>query len=90
MLGMGALRPAQGTCVFDRSQETQLTAWWLGFSHLQIGKPRIPLVATPYVKEINQVSKGILARKDKKGRWRFEVVEKILTPGLPKINLILY
>jgi putative transposase len=34
------------------------------------------LAASPYVKDVTDVSKGVLARKTKQGRWRFEVVEK--------------
>lgn len=72
------MRMSEMTAVFAQSEDTKLTAWWIGFSHLESGKPRIqlPLLANPYVKKVNQVSKGVLARKDKRGRWRFEVVEK--------------
>jgi len=34
------------------------------------------LKGSPYVNQADQVSKGILARKTKKGLWRFEAVEK--------------
>lgn len=66
------------TAVLDQSEEIGLTPWWLGFSHLEAGKRRIqvPLAGNPYVKMTSQVSKGVLARKDRRGRWRFEVVEK--------------
>jgi putative transposase len=66
------------TAVLGTSENTELTVWWLGFSHLEAGKARIqlPLAASPYVKRVSDVSKGILARKTKQGRWRFEVVEK--------------
>ena len=72
------MRMSEMTAVFAQSEDTRLTAWWIGFSHLEAGKPRIqlPLSANPYVKRVNQVSKGVLARKDKRGRWRFEVVER--------------
>lgn len=72
------IRMSEMTAVLDTSEETSLTHWWLGFSHLEAGKRRIqvPLVGNPYVKLTSQVSKGVLARKDKQGRWRFEVVEK--------------
>lgn len=72
------MRMSEMTAVLGASDDTTLTCWWLGFSRLESGKSRIqlPLVANPYVKKVNDVSKGILARKDKKGRWRFEVVEK--------------
>ena len=71
------MRLSEMTSTFGKSEDTKFTAWWLGFSHLEAGKSRIqlPLVANPYVKKAEEVSKGILARKTKQGRWRFEVVE---------------
>jgi putative transposase len=36
----------------------------------------VPLAPSPYVKCAGDASKGVLARKTKRGRWRFEVVEK--------------
>ena len=72
------MRLSSMTATLAASEETKLVAWWIGFSHLDAGKPRIqlPLVSSPYVKEVSDVSKGILARKTKTGRWRFEVVDK--------------
>lgn len=72
------MRMSEMTAVLGTSEKTKLTCWWLGFSHLEAGKSRIqlPLAASPYVKKVGDVSKGILARKTKQGRWRFEVVEK--------------
>lgn len=58
--------------------------FWLRVSSLEFRKSIwLPLVGNPYVKRANQVSKGISARKTKKGKWRFEVVEK-KKPKLPK------
>ena len=72
------MRMSEMTAVLSMSTDTKLSAWWLGFSHLSAGKARIqlPLAASPYVKDVTDVSKGVLARKTKQGRWRFEVVEK--------------
>jgi hypothetical protein len=80
------MRLSEMTAVFGTSEETlrsgagatKLSRWWLGFSHLGIGKARIqlPLCGNPYISSADEVSSGILARKDKRGRWRFEVVEK--------------
>ncbi len=72
------MRMSEMTAVLSMSTETKVTQWWLGFSHLQAGKARIqlPLAASPYVKDVADVSKGVLARKTKQGRWRFEVVER--------------
>ena len=50
---------------------------WLRVSSLTPRKSIwLPLVGSPYVQKAEQVSKGILARKTKKGLWRFEAVEK--------------
>jgi hypothetical protein len=74
------MRLSEMTAVLSQSDKTHLASWWLAFSHLDAGQPRIsiPLVGSPYVKDVNDVSKGILARRDKhgRGRWRFEVVER--------------
>jgi predicted RNA-binding Zn-ribbon protein involved in translation (DUF1610 family) len=73
------MRMSEMTAVLSMSVDTKLSIWWLGFYHLQAGKARIqiPLAASPYVKDVADVSKGVLARKTKQGRWRFEVVEKV-------------
>jgi len=72
------MRLSEMTSIFGKSESTRLAAWWIGFSHLDAGKSRIqlPLVANPYVKEASDVAKGVLARKTRQGRWRFEVVER--------------
>lgn len=50
---------------------------WLRVSSLEARKSIwLPLSGSPYVQKADQVSKGILARKTKKGLWRFEAVEK--------------
>jgi len=78
---------SQMTCVLAESDQTKLTRWWLAFSHLDAGKARIalPLSSNPYVTLREQVSAGVLARKTKQGRWRFEVVEKKL-PQVPTVR----
>ena len=72
------MRMSEMTAVLGTSEDTIITAWWFGFSHLDAGKARIqvPLAPSPYVKNVTDVSKGVLARKDRRGRWRFEVVER--------------
>ena len=50
---------------------------WLRVSSLEARKSIwLPLAGSPYVSRADQVSKGILARKTKKGLWRFEAVEQ--------------
>ena len=72
------MRMSEMTAVLASPKEASMASWWLAFSHLESGEPRIqlPLAGNPYVKNVNDVSNGILARKDRRGRWRFEVVEK--------------
>jgi putative transposase len=72
------MRMSEMTAALASPEEATLASWWLAFSHLDAGKRRIqlPLAGNPYVKNVNDVSKGILARKDRRGRWRFEVVER--------------
>lgn len=83
------------TCKLRKSETSRLTRWWLSFSHLDAGKPRIalPLVSNPYVAQADEVSKGVLARKTKQGRWRFEVVETKswvvpkVAPSMPRVGI---
>ena len=72
------MRLCVNTATFETSKDTKLTAWWLGFSHMEAKRARIqlPLSPSPFIKKESEASKGILARKTKTGRWRFEVVEK--------------
>lgn len=72
------MRMTEMTCTLKEVPKKHLTRWWLGFSHLNAGSPRIqvPLKANPYIHCVTDVSKGVLARKDALGRWRFEVVER--------------
>lgn len=72
------MRMSEMTAVLETSDDTKLASWWLGFSHLNSGKARIqvPLVPSPYAKNVSDVSKGILARKDRRDRWRLEVVDR--------------
>jgi predicted RNA-binding Zn-ribbon protein involved in translation (DUF1610 family) len=54
-----------------------LSDFWLRISSLEARKSVwLPIVGNPYVTRADQVSKGILARKTKQGRWRFEAIEK--------------
>jgi transposase len=83
------------TATLGTSEDTKLTSWWLGFSHLKSGKARIqlPLAPSPYIKKVEDASRGILARKTKQGRWRFEVVDKkpwmvpVLPEDAPKVGV---
>jgi predicted RNA-binding Zn-ribbon protein involved in translation (DUF1610 family) len=88
------MRMSQMTAVLDVCDTTRLTKWWLAFSHLVPGKRiQLPLVGTPYITSIDQASKGILARKTKHGRWRFEVVDTkgweapVATRDMPRVGL---
>lgn len=80
------MRMSEMTAALETSEATRLTRWWIGFSHLKGGAPRIqlPLVPSPYLDTVEQASKGILARKTKGGRWRFEVVDQ-QTSHVPEV-----
>ena len=57
--------------------EKNLGSFWLEISTLEYRKRvSLPLSPNPYIKTVDDVSKGVLARKDKKGRWKFDVVER--------------
>jgi predicted RNA-binding Zn-ribbon protein involved in translation (DUF1610 family) len=54
-----------------------LADYWLRLSALEARKNLwLPIVGNPYVTDPSHVSKGIMARKTRNGRWRFEAVEK--------------
>ncbi len=73
------MRLSQMTARLEDPKENgaRISDLWLRVSSLT---PRnsiwLPLKGSPYVFRADQVSKGILARKTKKGLWRFEAVEK--------------
>jgi len=72
------MRMSINTGIMSESESTKITKNWLAFSWLKSGAGRIqlPLSNNPLVKSLQDVSKGILARKTRKGVWRFEVVDK--------------
>ena len=71
------MRLSEMTCTLADPKKAKSVDLWLSVSSLTKRKTIVlPLIRNPYVSDINQVSKGVLARKTKKGRWRFEVVEK--------------
>lgn len=71
------MRLSEMTARLEDPTEAVHADFWLRVSSLE---PRqsiwLPLVGNPYVQHVDQVSKGIQARKTKTGRWRFEAVEK--------------
>ena len=72
------MRMSEMTAVLATSEKAKLVDWWLRFAHLHSGYAwvQLPLIPSPYIKHLEDASKGILARKTKQGRWRFEVVDK--------------
>lgn len=88
------MRLSQDTATLTDPEETVLADFWLNVSTLTPYKRvAIPLVGNPYIKKCDELSKGILARKDGKGRWRFEALDQHEFPdptpvtGAPKIGL---
>ena len=73
------MRLSEMTANLENADEdgASLGDFWLRISSLEFRKSVwLPVVGNLYVTQANQVSKGILARKTKQGRWRFEAVEK--------------
>jgi len=70
------MRMSENTCSLEDPEETVHADFWLKISTLVSRKLAwLPLVGNPYVRKASDVSKGIHARKDRKGRWRFEAVD---------------
>lgn len=71
------MRMSENTCTLADANETVIAPMWIKISTLVSRKVIwLPLMSNPYVGKAGDVSKGIHARKDKRGRWRFEAVEK--------------
>lgn len=67
-------------------EETKVSQWWLGFSNLKKGrKIQVPIVENPHVKSPDEIVNGCMIRKDRRGRWRVEVLEKKLIAN-PKFD----
>jgi len=70
------MRMSENTCSLEDPEEAVHAYLWLKISTLVSRKLAwLPLVGNPYVKKSSDVGKGIHARKDRKGRWRFEAVD---------------
>jgi transposase len=72
-----------------RVVERKLTSWWLGVSTLTKYRTiKIPLKSNPHVKSPDEIVHGCMVRKDRRGRWRVEVLEKKPVEE-PKLDLTL-
>lgn len=88
------MRMSESTCTLTDPKGAVHAPMWIKISTLQWRKVVwLPLSGNPYVGSANAVSKGIHARKDKRGRWRFEMVEKKewavpeIQPDAPRIGV---
>jgi hypothetical protein len=88
------MRMSENTCSLEDPEEATHADLWLKISTLISRKMAwLPLIGNPYVKKSSDVGKGIHARKDRRGRWRFEAVDTkewlILEaePELPRIGV---
>lgn len=88
------MRMSENTCSLEDPEEAKHADLWLKISTLVSRKLAwLPLVGNPYVKKSSDVGKGIHARKDRKGRWRFEAVDTKewliceAEPDLPKVGV---
>lgn len=72
-----SMRMSENTCTLTDADEAVIAPMWIKISTLVSRKVVwLPLSGNPYVASSKEVTKGIHARKDKRGRWRFEVVER--------------
>jgi hypothetical protein len=81
------MRLSEMTARLEDPNEAATADFWLRVSSLESRQSIwLPLVGNPYVRQADQVSKGIQARKTKTGRWRFEAVQKVNweVPGAPE------
>ena len=88
------MRMSENTCSLEDPEEAVHADLWLKISTLVSRKLAwLPLVGNPYVKKSSDVGKGIHARKDRRGRWRFEAVDTKewliceAEPDLPRIGV---
>ena len=71
------MRLSENTCRLENPDEAFHAAFWLSISTLKSRKVVwIPLSQNPYVKSVDDVTKGFHVRKDKRGKWRLEAVER--------------
>lgn len=80
------MRLSEMTSRLEDTKDALLGDLWIRVSSLEKRQTiKLPLVRNPYVDKASQVSKGINARKDKLGRWRFEAVDKAKW-SIPKVS----
>jgi hypothetical protein len=71
------MRLSEFTSRIEISKKSRTFKLWIRVSSLEYRKSIwLPIVGNPLVEFDSILSKGILARKDTLGRWRFEVVDK--------------
>ncbi len=69
--------------------ERTIASWWLGLSTLiKRATIKVPLKANPHLKSPDEIVHGCLVRKDKRGRWRVEFLEKKALEE-PKLDMTL-
>ena len=85
------MRTQLSTSEIKKTEKTEVTELWLEISGLTKRKRiQIPLVANPHITSLDQIKHGWLVRKDKRGRWCAEVLERaeypdpVFDPELPR------
>jgi putative transposase len=88
------MRMSEMTCRLEAPTVTTHTDLWLRISTLERRRSVwLPLVGSAYVSCPEDVRKGFLARKTRKGRWRFEVLDvrewevPEPAPDVPKVGV---
>ena len=65
------------TCSFGPAKDSKFPGWWIAVSGLTKGKRiQVPLNSHPYLTDVAILAKSVLMRKDRKGRWTFQFVDK--------------
>ena len=68
---------SEDTSTFRNPKHAWYADFWISVATLvPYHTVKLPLVGNPYIKLASQVGKGVLARKDKRGRWRFEAIDQ--------------
>ena len=78
------MKLSEMTARLENPDKAVLGGFWLRVSSLDARKSLwLPLVGNPYVQHADQVSRGIQARKTKRGFWRFETASKASEQSVP-------
>ena len=68
---------SETTATFRNPKQAYYPDFWISISTLDPGKTvKLPLAGNQYILRAKDASKGILVRKTKQGKWRFEAIDQ--------------